>query len=445
MRYMRIKILKRVFLFQMEPFCGKMNSAARKERCVMKSLEMYQKLARLIVRRGLNVQKGQPVVIKIDVRHHDFADMLVKEAYEAGAKTVEIDWKDPFLTTCRTLYEDEETLCDVPQWMYDQIRTRQDNGVCSVSVLSTSPDCFKDADHAKMAKMNIAVSKKTKDLSSYFMNNIGQWCVVGIPDVQWAKSLFPELSEEEAFEKLENAIFEVSRVDEKHDPVETWEKHDATLVENAKKMNAYAFDSLHFTSELGTDITVGLVKNHIWAGGNGTTPAGVVFDPNIPTEEIFCMPDNTRINGIVYASKPLLFAGQRIEDFWLKFENGRVVDFDAKKGLDSLTALLNTDEGSRSLGEVALVPFDSPVSHTGILFCNTLYDENAACHLALGACYPENIAGGADMSEEELAGYHGNDSAVHEDFMFGTRELSADGLTTDGQVIPVFRHGNFVW
>lgn len=429
----------------MEPFCGKMNSAARKERCVMKSLEMYQKLARLIVRRGLNVQKGQPVVIKIDVRHHDFADMLVKEAYEAGAKTVEIDWKDPFLTTCRTLYEDEETLCDVPQWMYDQIRTRQDNGVCSVSVLSTSPDCFKDADHAKMAKMNIAVSKKTKDLSSYFMNNIGQWCVVGIPDVQWAKSLFPELSEEEAFEKLENAIFEVSRVDEKHDPVETWEKHDATLVENAKKMNAYAFDSLHFTSELGTDITVGLVKNHIWAGGNGTTPAGVVFDPNIPTEEIFCMPDNTRINGIVYASKPLLFAGQRIEDFWLKFENGRVVDFDAKKGLDALTALLNTDEGSRSLGEVALVPFDSPVSHTGILFCNTLYDENAACHLALGACYPENIAGGADMSEEELAGYHGNDSAVHEDFMFGTRELSADGLTTDGQVIPVFRHGNFVW
>ena len=239
---------------------------------------MYQKLARLFLRRGLNVQKGQPVVIKIDVRHHDFADMLVKEAYEAGAKTVEIDWKDPVLTTCRTLYEDEETLCDVPQWMYDQIRTRQDNGVCSVSVLSTSPDCFKDADHAKMAKMNIAVSKKTKDLSSYFMNNIGQWCVVGIPDIQWAKSLFPELSEEEAFEKLENAIFEVSRVDEEHDPVETWEKHDATLVENAKKMNAYAFDSLHFTSELGTDITVGLVKNHIWAGGNGATPEGVVFD-----------------------------------------------------------------------------------------------------------------------------------------------------------------------
>lgn len=201
----------------------------------MKSLEMYQKLARLIVRRGLNVQKGQPVVIKIDVRHHDFADMLVKEAYEAGAKTVEIDWKDPVLTTCRTLYEDEETLCDVPQWMYDQIRTRQDNGVCSVSVLSTSPDCFKDADHAKMAKMNIAVSKKTKDLSSYFMNNIGQWCVVGIPDIQWAKSLFPELSEEEAFENLENAIFEVSRVDEEHDPVETWEKHDATLVEMRRR------------------------------------------------------------------------------------------------------------------------------------------------------------------------------------------------------------------
>ena len=157
------------------------------------------------------------------------------------------------------------------------------------------------------------------------------------------------------------------------------------------------------------------------------------------------MPDNTKINGIVYASKPLLFAGERIENFWLKFENGRVVDFGAEKGMDALTALLNTDEGSRSLGEVALVPYDSPVSHTGILFCNTLYDENAACHLALGACYPENIAGGAEMSEEELAEKHGNDSAVHEDFMFGTRELSADGITKDGQVIPVFRHGNFVW
>ena len=411
----------------------------------MKSLEMYQKLARLIVRRGMNVQKGQPVVIRIDVSQHAFADLLIKEAYEAGAKTVEVEWRDTALTTCRTLYEDEESLCDVPQWMYDRQKTRQDGGCCSVSVLSTSPDCFKDADSAKMAKMNIALSKKTKDLSSYFMNNIGQWCVVGVPSVEWAKSLFPELSDEEAFEKLEDAIFEVSRVDEKNDPIENWEKHDAKLVSNAKKMTDYAFASMHFTSGLGTDITVGLVENHIWAGGNGVTPKGVVFDPNIPTEEIFCMPDNTKINGVVYASKPLLFAGERIEDFWLKFENGRVVDYDAKKGKDALTALLNTDEGSRSLGEVALVPYDSPVSHTGILFCNTLYDENAACHLALGACYPENIAGGAQMSEEELAERHCNDSAVHEDFMFGTEDLCADGITKDGQVIPVFRHGNFVW
>ena len=253
------------------------------------------------------------------------------------------------------------------------------------------------------------------------------------------------MNKDKAFEKLEDAIFEVARVTEDNDPLQEWEEHDRTLVENAAKMTAYDFDSIHFTSELGTDITVGLVENHIWAGGNGKTTDGVLFDPNIPTEEIFCMPDNTRINGIVYASKPLLFAGERIENFHLTFKDGRVVNYDAEKGKDTLQKLIETDEGSSSLGEVALVPFDSPVSHTGILFCNTLYDENAACHLALGASYPENIQGGDDMGDEERKKCHSNDSAVHEDFMFGTRQLKADGITKDGKEIPIFRNGNFVW
>lgn len=410
----------------------------------MKSKEMYHKLARLFVRRGMNVQKGQPVTIKIDVAQHEFADMLIEEAYKAGARYVDVDWRDTKLTECRSLYEKDDTLYDVPDWMIAQIKKKQEDGYCLLNVISISPDALKNADMDRLTQMNIAVSKKTRDLSVYTANNIGQWCVAGIPSKEWAKSVFPDLSEEEAFEKLEEAIFMVSRVDENSDPIENWEKHDAELVEHAKKMTDYAFDSLHFTSELGTDITVGLVKDHIWAGGNGYTQSGILFDPNIPTEEIFCMPDNTRINGIVYASKPLLFAGQKIENFYLKFKDGKVVDFDAKNGKDTLEKLLATDEGSLSLGEVALVPYDSPVSKAGILFCDTLYDENAACHLALGACYPENLKGGLDMSEEDLKKHHGNVSAIHEDFMFGTKELNVDGIREDGTEVPVFRHGNFV-
>lgn len=411
----------------------------------MKSQKMYQKLARLYVRRGLNIQKGQPVVIRIDVSQHRFCNYLIKEAYEAGAGRVEVDWRNSYLTSCRTLYENEDSLCNVPQWTYDRMVSLQKEGYCSISVLSEAPDCYRDADATKMAAMNIAVSRKTRDLSGYFMNNEKQWSVVGVPSEEWACALFPGLNKDKAFEKLEDAIFEVARVTEDNDPLQEWEEHDRTLVENAAKMTAYDFDSIHFTSELGTDITVGLVENHIWAGGNGKTTDGVLFDPNIPTEEIFCMPDNTRINGIVYASKPLLFAGERIENFHLTFKDGRVVNYDAEKGKDTLQKLIETDEGSSSLGEVALVPFDSPVSHTGILFCNTLYDENAACHLALGASYPENIQGGDDMGDEERKKCHSNDSAVHEDFMFGTRQLKADGITKDGKEIPIFRNGNFVW
>lgn len=410
----------------------------------MKNIEKYQKLAQLIVKRGVNVQKGQPVLIRIAVDQYEFARMLTKEAYKAGASTVEIDYRDTNLVVCRSLYEDEETLCNIPDWQYDREKYRQSKGICSIGIVSSSPDAYKDADNTKMTKMNIAYSKKTKDLQPYFMNNIGQWCVAGIPSIEWAKVVFPELDDQEAFDKLEEAIFKVSRIDD-NDPIDNWVKHDETLANNAKKMNEYQFDKMHFVSELGTDLYVGLVKNHKWVGGNGITNGGILFDPNIPTEEIFCMPDNTDINGIVYASKPLLFSGDRIEDFYLVFKDGKVVDYDAKKGKESLKALIETDEGSSSLGEVALVPYDSPVSDTGILFSDTLYDENAACHLALGACYPENIEGGYDMNDDDFKVHHCNDSAVHEDFMFGTRELSADGITKDGEIIPVFRHGNFIF
>ena len=235
-----------------------------------------------------------------------------------------------------------------------------------------------------------------------------------------------------------------SRVTEDSDPLENWRIHDANLVEHARKLTELNFNQLHFTSELGTDLTVELVDNHVWIGGGDKTPKGVYFDPNIPTEECFTMPKKTGVNGIVYASKPLSYSGKVIDGFWFRFENGKVVDFGAKQEEETLKSLLDFDEGSRYLGEVALVPYDSPISNSNILFFNTLFDENAACHLALGMPYPENVKGGANMSEEELKAAGANESSQHEDFMFGTKEMNIDGIQQDGTVVPVFRNGNFV-
>ncbi len=406
---------------------------------------LYDKLAELAVRRGVNVQKGQPLVIRSQVSNYKFVEKVVAEAYRAGASEVEVDWKDSRISVLGYNNRSEEQLADVPQWIHDREAFRHEKGVCYMSIVSEGPDALKEADPKKILKYQAAYGKKMQDLQSYTVNNIGQWTVFGIPSTEWATRLFPELEPAEAFAKLEDAIFQVSRVTEDTDVLKNWQEHDAELAAHAKKLNEYQFKAIHFTSELGTDLTVGLVKNHLWAGGSGFSASGVEFDPNIPTEEVFCMPECKNVNGIVYASKPLSYGGSLIENFWLKFENGIVVDFGAEKCEDALKALLDTDEGSRSLGEVALVPYDSPISQSGILFCDTLYDENAACHLALGMPYPENLQGGNDMSEEELKAHGANASTVHEDFMFGTRELCADGILEDGTEVPVFRNGNFVF
>ncbi len=411
----------------------------------MVSEKMYDKLAKLVVKKGVNVQKDQPVIINAHVRDAAFAEKVARYAYEAGAKYVSVEWHDTELTKMAYRYETTQVLSEVPQWQYDKRKYRNDGGACFITVISDEPGALADADGEKVNAANMAFYTKMEDLMAYTMNNEGQWSVIGVPSVEWAKVVFPDLSEEEAFEKLGDAVFAVTRVTEENDPVAEWDRHDREMIEHAQKLNGFCFKKLHFTSELGTDVYVELVEDHIWVGGGCTTPAGVYFDPNMPTEECFCMPLKTGVNGIVYASKPLDYQGKLIEDFWLRFENGKVVDFDAKKEKEALAKLLSFDEGASYLGEVALVPYDSPVSQTGILFFNTLYDENAACHLALGRPYPENIAGGVEMDKEELAARGANDSMVHEDFMIGTREMNIDGIRKDGTVVPVFRKGNFVF
>ncbi len=404
----------------------------------------YEKLAKLAVRKGVNVQKDQPVVISACVRDAAFVRLLVQEAYEAGARYVEVNWSDVELTRMDYTYQSLETLQDVPQWLYDRRKTDNEAGACYLTVRSDAPGALDGLDPEKIHAANVAVSKKMRPLRNYTMNNEGQWCIFGLPSVEWAVKIFPDLPAHEAFDKLEEAIFAVSRVTADGDPIAAWNEHDGNLTGYGKKLTDRQFTALHFTSGLGTDITVGLVKDHIWVGGGCFTPKGVYFDPNIPTEECFCMPEKTGTNGIVYASKPLSYQGRVIENFWLRFENGKVVDFGAEKEADTLRKLVEFDEGSCYLGEVALVPYDSPVSRSGILFFNTLYDENAACHLALGACYPENLQGGTEMNEEELAAHGANNSMTHCDFMFGTADMDIDGILPDGTRVPVFRKGNYV-
>ena len=411
----------------------------------MVSEKMYDKLAELVVKKGANVQKNQPVIINANVNDAAFVRMVVNHAYKAGARSVSVEWRDTEITRLGYEYQSVETLSDIPQWRYDKTKHQHEEGACYISIASDKPGAMAGVDGEKMNAANVAYYTKMADLMSYTMNNEGQWSVIGVPSVSWAKVVFPDLSDEEAFEKLGDAIFAVTRVTEDNDPIEEWNRHDAEMIAHADKMNEYRFEKLHFTSELGTDITVELVKDHIWVGGGCTTPQGVYFDPNMPTEEVFCMPLKTGTNGIVYASKPLNYQGKLIKDFWLRFENGKVVAYDAREGKDALANLLAFDEGSSYLGEVALVPYDSPISQSGILFYNTLYDENAACHLALGEPYPENIKDGVKMSKEELAAHGANDSMEHEDFMFGTKEMSIDGIKEDGTVVPVFRNGNWMF
>ena len=405
--------------------------------------KMYDKLAELVVKKGANVQKDQPVVIRAGVQDAAFVKKVVKRAYEAGARYVSVEWHDDDLTKMSYQYESVEVLSEIPQWRYDKTKYQHDGGACYITILSEKPGVMADVDSEKIKAANMAYYTKMADLIPYTMNNIGQWSVIGVPSVEWAKVVFPDLSEEEAFEKLGDALFAVTRVTEDNDPVADWDLHDKELIAHAERLNSYKFKKLHFTGENGTDLEVELMDGHIWVGGGCVTPGGVYFDPNMPTEECFTMPKKTGVNGIVYASKPLDYEGKVIDGFWLRFENGKVVDFGAKERQDSLAQLLSFDEGSSYLGEVALVPYDSPISQSGILFFNTLYDENAACHLAFGRPYPENLEGGEEMSKEELTARGANDSMQHLDFMIGTRGMNIDGVQADGTVVPVFRNGNW--
>lgn len=404
-----------------------------------------EKYARLIAVSGAHVQKNQNVVIRASVDNASFIRMLVKVCYEAKAKKVIVEWSDPYINRSHYEYQNIEELCTVKDYYIDEMKDLYESGSCFISIVSPIPGIMKGIDSKKIAQRNMAFSRKMQPYQKYTTANLTQWCVAAASNPVWAKKVFEDLSEEEADAKLWEAILQACHVFEDNDPVEAWKEHDEAFAHRIEVLNGYNFKELHFTNDRGTDLTVGLAKNHIWAGGyEKTQEKGIIFNPNMPTEEIFTMPDRNHVNGIVKASKPLDYGGNLIENFWFEFKDGKVIHYGAEKNEDSLKQLIEFDEGSCYLGEVALVPYHSSISQMNILFYNTLFDENASCHLALGACYPTTLKDGEKMDKDELLKAGGNHSMTHVDFMFGSEDMHITGIGFDGSETDVFVHGDFV-
>ncbi len=406
--------------------------------------QLMNKYAKLAIQTGVNVQKGQTLLIQAKAEHVEFVRLCVNEAYASGAKEVIVKFSDDYIGKMHYENQSIETLTDIPQWRIDEFNDYISKDFCILSVYAPSPGILKDVDGTKIAAASKASGEALKAYREYMMANKGQWSLISLPTKEWAEVVFPDLDEKEGQEKLLEAILYSVRIDEETDPVALWDAHNHKLHSQNKKLNDYNFKSIRFTNKLGTDIEVGLVKDHIWAGGMEVSGKGYTFNPNMPTEESFSMPDSQNVNGIVYSTKPLNYNGKLIDEFWLKFEDGKVVDYDAKKEKETLKSLLETDEGSARLGEIALISHQSPISDLDILFFNTLFDENASCHMALGRAYPMNIKGGTEMDSETLKANNSNDSILHEDFMFGSEDMHAIGITYDNQEIDIIVDGNII-
>ncbi|MGI5958657.1 MAG: aminopeptidase [Massiliimalia sp.] len=404
--------------------------------------ENLKKYAALVIRSGVNLQKDQLLVIRAPIESAPFVRMLTKEAYTVGAKDVAVFWKDEQISKMRYLYSPMELFETMPAWQAEFNNHYAREGAAFITIAADDPDLLEGVDPQKLIASVKASHLACTDFYENIDNGNLSWNIISVPTPAWAKKIFPDCDEQQAQEKLWEAIFHAVRVDTP-DPIEAWKQHSELLQEKSSWLNSMQFEKLHYTNSLGTDLMIGLPENHIWEGGGGKTNGGVFYFANMPTEEVFTAPHREKVNGIVYSALPLNHNGSLISEFSLTFQDGKVIDFTAKQGYDVLKHVLDTDEGSRYLGEVALVPYDSPVSNMGILFYNTLFDENASCHLALGSAYQSCIEGGLNLSKEELLAKGINDSDNHIDFMIGTKDLTITGITKDGKEIPVFKDGNW--
>ena len=404
-------------------------------------LQLY---ADFIVKVGVNVQPRQNFIIRCPVTMPEFGHACVKAGYEAGAKNCIVRWEDDKLSRLHYEYAKEEDLAAMkPYELRSYLDYAEDpDGCCTLAIHAADPEALAGLDAAKINRVNLARRKFLKPWQEYTMNDRVQWCVAAVPAPSWAAKVFPGISVEEAMEKLWALIFDVCRVTG-GDPVNEWKAHLDRLTSLGEKMNALDLESVHFESANGTDLTVGLAEQAIWESAGSKSEKGVFFLPNIPTEEVFTAPHKDKVNGIVYGTKPYVFNGQLIKGFHVTFEDGKVVEHGAEEGADLLGRLLDTDEGARHIGEVALVPASSPINRSGALFYSTLFDENAACHIAFGASYPGTTEGGTGLTKEQLEERGMNQSTIHEDVMIGAEDSHITGKCRDGRTVDLFRDG--VW
>lgn len=405
--------------------------------------ELIEKYAELIVKVGANVQKGQYVVIRTGVFEEDFASIVARKCYEAGAKRVIVQWQSSKLDQVDYIYGQEDDLKHVFPFEEQTAKFMSDELPVLIWLNGDDPDGLKGVDATKVAKIRRArylVTGKYREASE----NHHSWCIAGVPSLPWARKVFPGIQDDEAIEKLWEAILTTSRCIDGNG-IENWKKHDEDLKSRCNYLNSLNLRKLRYHSGNGTDFTVGLIPGVRFAGGSEKTMEGQVYSPNIPSEECFTSPMKGEAEGIVYSSKPLSYQGQLIEDFSVRFHEGKAVEVKARVGEDALRSILTLDKGSAYLGECALVPYHSPINETGILFFNTLYDENAACHLALGTGFPELYPDFEKYTDDEIRSFGINKSQSHVDFMIGTKDMEIVGITLDGREVMIFKDGDWAF
>ena len=403
---------------------------------------VLREYAKLLVRCGVNIQKGQDLLVYAGLDQPEFVQMVVEEAYKAKARKVIVEWSYDPLAKIHVRYQSVKTLGEVTEWQKARQQYFCDTLPARLHIVSEDPDGLKGMNIQKMAK---ARKMSYPILKPYIDDRDGkqQWCIAAVPGAAWARKVFPGLRTSVAMEKLWEAILSTSRVTD--DPIKAWEEHNADLKNRCEYLNNLGIRSLHYTAANGTDLTVGMIPEGIFCGGGEVSRQGIFFNPNIPTEECFISPKRGEAEGIVYSTMPLSYQGQLIENFWMRFEGGKVVETGAEKGAELLQTMVTMDEGAAYLGECALVPQDSPISRSGLLFYETLFDENASCHLAVGAGYADTIRDHHSKSLKECQELGINDSMIHVDFMIGCDTMNIDGICADGKTVAIFRNGNWAF
>ena len=403
---------------------------------------VLRKYAQLIAQTGVNVQPGQEVFIAADLDQPEFVKMLVEECYKRRARKVVVDWSYQPLQKLHYRYRTLTTLSQLDNYEEARWQHYVDTIPCRIYLLSEDPDGLKGINQEKMAKAQQRIYPTIRKYRDQIENKY-QWCIAAVPGAAWARKLFPGLRTSQAMEKLWEAILSTSRVDD--DPVAAWDAHNKDLHDRCQYLNSLHIRQLKYRSANGTDLTVGLIPEGQFCGGGETSLQGIFFNPNIPTEECFTSPMKGQAEGIVYSTKPLSYQGQLIDNFWIRFHEGKAVEWNAQVNNELLTKLITMDQGSCYLGECALVPFDSPINQSGLLFYNTLFDENACCHLALGMGFADTIQDFQNKTLDECRSLGVNDSMVHEDFMIGSADLSIDAVCEDGRTVPLFRNGTWAF